>query len=101
MTSHIVYAAPNLKLLKNDRDQLNVIIRKATKMALGIPKHSSTGRLLGMAKHNVVEELIEAHLFNQRVRLSQTSAGHRVFANVGLARGRPEGNGAVTQVMGA
>lgn len=83
LTSRIVYAAPYLKLLKKDRDQLNVIIRKATKMALGIPKHSSTDKLLGMAKHNVVEELIEAHLSNQRVRLSQTSAGRRVLAKLG------------------
>ncbi|KAG0421175.1 hypothetical protein HPB47_002938 [Ixodes persulcatus] len=52
VTSRIVYAAPYLKLLKKDRDQLNVIIRKATKMALGLPKHSSTDKLHGMAKHN-------------------------------------------------
>ncbi|KAG0410297.1 hypothetical protein HPB47_012593 [Ixodes persulcatus] len=84
VTSRIVYAAPYLKLLKKDRDQLNVIIRKATKMALGMPRHSSTNKLLGMAKHNVVEELIKAHLSNQRVRLSQTSAGGRVLARLGL-----------------
>ncbi|KAG0421442.1 hypothetical protein HPB47_002668 [Ixodes persulcatus] len=72
-----------LKLLKKDRDQLNAIIRKETKMSLGMPKHSSTDKLLGMAKHNVVEELIEAHLSNQRVRLSQTSAGRRVLAKLG------------------
>ncbi|KAG0445377.1 hypothetical protein HPB47_016084, partial [Ixodes persulcatus] len=83
VTSRIVYAAPYLKLLKIDWDQLNVIIRKATKMALGMPRHSSTNKLLGMAKHNVVEELIEAHLSNQRVRLSQTSAGRRVLARLG------------------
>ncbi|KAG0445368.1 hypothetical protein HPB47_016230 [Ixodes persulcatus] len=81
--SRIVYAAPYLKLLKKDRDQLNVTIRKATKIALGVPKHSSTDKLLGMAKHNVVEELIEAHLSNQRVRLSQTSAGRRVLDKLG------------------
>ncbi|KAG0443348.1 hypothetical protein HPB47_015012 [Ixodes persulcatus] len=83
VTSRIVYAAPHFKLLKKDRDQLNVTIRKETKMALGVPKHSSTDKLLGMAKHNVVEELIEAHVSNQRVWLSQTSAGRRVLAKLG------------------
>ncbi|XP_070383735.1 uncharacterized protein [Dermacentor albipictus] len=69
MTSHIVYVVPYLKLLKKYSYQLNVI-RKATKMELDIPKHSSTDKLLGMVKHNIVEELIEAHLSNQRVLLN-------------------------------
>ncbi|KAG0434858.1 hypothetical protein HPB47_018830 [Ixodes persulcatus] len=42
VTSRIVYAAPHFKLLNKDGDQLNVNIRKATKMALGMLKHSST-----------------------------------------------------------
>lgn len=83
VTSRIVYAAPYLQLLKRDRDHLNTIIRKATKMALGIPCHSSTEKLLGMAKHNTVEELVEAHLSNQRVRLSQTAAGRLVLTKLG------------------
>lgn len=81
--SRIVYSAPYLQLLKKDIDQLDAIVRKATKLALGIPVHSSTDNLLGMAKHNTVRELTEAHLSNQRIRLSQTPAGRAVLAKIG------------------
>lgn len=81
--SRIVYSAPYLQLLKNEQEQLDVIIRKATKLALGIPICSSTEKILKMAKHNTVGELAEAHLSNQRVRLSQTKAGRAVLAKIG------------------
>ncbi|KAL1427756.1 hypothetical protein MTO96_003103 [Rhipicephalus appendiculatus] len=83
VVSRVTYSAPYLKLTKANRDTLNAMLRKATKQALGVPIYSSTQRLLDMGAHNTVEELIEAHLSNQRIRLSHTEHGRAVLRKIG------------------
>ncbi|KAL1484880.1 hypothetical protein MTO96_049930 [Rhipicephalus appendiculatus] len=83
VVSRVTYSAPYLKLTKANRDTLNTMLRKATKQALGVPIYSSTQRLLDMGSHNTVEELIEAHLSNQRIRLSHTEHGRAVLRKIG------------------
>ncbi|KAH9364961.1 hypothetical protein HPB48_012961 [Haemaphysalis longicornis] len=48
-----------------------------------MPVHSSSENVLGMAKHNTVRKITEAHLSNQRIRLSQTPAGRAVQGKIG------------------
>lgn len=50
VVSRITYSAPYLQLTKADRETLNTTIRKAVKLAVGLPVHSSTQKLLGMGK---------------------------------------------------
>ncbi|KAL3247584.1 hypothetical protein MRX96_057010 [Rhipicephalus microplus] len=69
--------------MKAIRDTLNTMLRKATKQALDVPIYSSTLRLLDMGAHKTVEDLIEAHLSNQRIRLSQTEHGRAVLRKIG------------------
>ncbi|KAL3244935.1 hypothetical protein MRX96_047094 [Rhipicephalus microplus] len=59
------------------------MLRKATKQALGVPIYSSTLRLLDMGAHDTMEELIEAHLYNQRIQLSHTEHGRAVLHKIG------------------
>ncbi|KAK8774648.1 hypothetical protein V5799_010818 [Amblyomma americanum] len=59
------------------------MLRKVTKQALGMPIYSSTQRLLDMGAHNTVQELVEAHLSNQRIRLSHTEHGRTVLRKIG------------------
>ncbi|KAL3189522.1 hypothetical protein MRX96_002826 [Rhipicephalus microplus] len=59
------------------------MLRKATKQALGVLIYSSTLRLLDMAAHNMMEELIESHLSNQRIRLSHREHGRTVLGKMG------------------
>ncbi|KAH7977107.1 hypothetical protein HPB51_027035 [Rhipicephalus microplus] len=80
VVSRVTYCAPYLQLT---RDTLNTVLREATKQALGVPKYSSTLILLDMGAHKTVEELIEAHLSNQRIRLSQTEHGRAVLRKIG------------------
>lgn len=80
--SRVTYAAPYMVLSKRDTDKLNVIIRKATKQALGLPVSTSTDKLLSMGMHNTVAELIEGHLSNQKARLAQTSTGQKVLQQI-------------------
>lgn len=81
--SRITYSAPYLQMTGAQREALNVLIRKAMKQALGLPIYSSTKCLYEMGVHNTVDELVEAHLSSQRIRLSQTEHGRRVLQKLG------------------
>ncbi|XP_077548051.1 uncharacterized protein LOC144160739 [Haemaphysalis longicornis] len=87
-TSRITYSAPYLNLNKTQKNTLDTIIRKATKQALGLPIYSSTQRLQAMGAHNTLDELIEAHLSNKRLRLSQTNHGRAVLDKIGWRKER-------------
>ncbi|XP_077553585.1 uncharacterized protein LOC144168488 [Haemaphysalis longicornis] len=65
-----------------DRKALDTAMRKATKIAMGLPMYSSTKRLMDMATLNTTDELIEAHLSNQRVHLSRTEHGRIVLHKI-------------------
>lgn len=84
VVSRIVYAAPYLRLKKFDIKNLDVIIRTAYKKALGLPLTTSTDRLLRLGVHNTVDELIEAHLTAQVVRLSTTLTGRQVLNDLNI-----------------
>ncbi|KAL3243078.1 hypothetical protein MRX96_020751 [Rhipicephalus microplus] len=51
------------------------MFRKAAKQALGVLIYSFTLSLLDMGTHSTVEELIEAHRSNQRIRLRHIERG--------------------------
>lgn len=80
--SRITYMAPYVVLNKAEEEQLDVIIRKAYKQALGIPMSASTDRLLKLGLHNTASELIEGHLSSQKLRLELTPAGKKLLAEL-------------------
>lgn len=80
--SRIIYVAPYVTLTKTEEEQLNVIIRKAYKQALGIPTSASTARLLKLGIHNTASELIEGHLSSQKLRLELTLAGRKLLTKL-------------------
>ncbi|XP_037574531.1 uncharacterized protein LOC119456785 [Dermacentor silvarum] len=88
ITSKITYSAPYLHLDKTQKNTIDTIIRKAIEQALGLPIYSSTQCLQAMGAHNTVDELIKAHLSNQRLRLSQTNHGHAVLDKIGWRKER-------------
>lgn len=67
--SRITYGTPYLNLKTAEKQKLNLLIWKATKLALGLPPNASTNRLLQMGVHNIWEELAKAHLISQVERL--------------------------------
>ncbi|XP_070388787.1 uncharacterized protein [Dermacentor albipictus] len=81
--SRITYGTPYLNLKTAEKQKLNLLIRKATKLALGLPTTASTDRLLRMGVHNSWEELAEAHLINQIKRLKLTTTGRAVLRRTG------------------
>lgn len=62
---------------------MDTVIRKAVKQAIGVPISASTDKLLQMALHNTVDELVEGHLSSQKQRLSHTKAGRRILGRIG------------------
>lgn len=81
--SHITYGTPYLSLKTAEKQKLNLLIRKATKLALGLPPNASTDRLLRMGVHNTWEELAEAHLISQVERLKLSPPGRAVLQCTG------------------
>ncbi|XP_077564339.1 uncharacterized protein LOC144179776 [Haemaphysalis longicornis] len=59
IVSRITYSAPYLQLTKADREALYTVLRKVTKLTVGVPVHSSTQKLLGLGRHNTVDEMVE------------------------------------------
>ncbi|KAH7944741.1 hypothetical protein HPB51_028542 [Rhipicephalus microplus] len=83
VVSRVTCCAPYLQLTKANRDTLNTMLRKGTKQALGVPINLSTLSILDMGAHNPAEDLIKAHLSNQRTRLSHTEHGRAFLRKIG------------------
>lgn len=86
--SRICYSTPFLNIKKAERNKLDVIIRKCTKRALGLPISTSTEALEGMGVHNTWQELAEATRTAQLERLSLSETGQQILNWVGLQANR-------------
>ncbi|CAN7984904.1 unnamed protein product [Ixodes hexagonus] len=82
ITSRITYSAPYLNLNQGEKNRINILIRKAFKIALGLPLYAATDKLLAMGVHNTFQELIQAHLASQQERLALTPTGRTVLQNL-------------------
>lgn len=80
----LAYTCPYLYLRKSDLKILNTMIRTVYKTALGIPKGTSSLRLLDLGVHNTIEEIIEAHKAAQLWRLSCSAQGHKILEAMNL-----------------
>ncbi|XP_077547628.1 uncharacterized protein LOC144159832 [Haemaphysalis longicornis] len=83
VVSRVTYSATYLRLMKADREALVTAMRKATKIAMGLPMYSSMKRLMEMGILNTTDELIEAHLSNQRRHALLTMAQRPMVIIVG------------------
>ncbi|XP_077553496.1 uncharacterized protein LOC144168368 [Haemaphysalis longicornis] len=79
ITSRMTYGTPYLALKRAEIKKMDIMIRKATKAALGVPFMASTDKLLKLGVHNTWEEMAEAHKASQLERLKLTSTGRAVL----------------------
>ncbi|XP_077532448.1 uncharacterized protein LOC144144812 [Haemaphysalis longicornis] len=79
ITSRMTYGTPYLALKSAEIKKMDIMIRKATKTALGVPFMASTDKLLKLGVHNTWEEMAEAHKASQLERLKLTSTGRAVL----------------------
>ncbi|KAH6934399.1 hypothetical protein HPB50_024129 [Hyalomma asiaticum] len=87
--SRITYSTPYLRLTRAESERLETSLRKADKMALGLPLFTATHKLMALGITNTVSELIEATLTAQYERLSLTHAGRAILQQVGISRMTP------------
>ncbi|KAH7934038.1 hypothetical protein HPB49_020747 [Dermacentor silvarum] len=80
--SRIAYAASCLPLTPKEKDQLDVLLRKAHKQALGLPPGIATIKLEALGAHNTVREIVGAHLTSQRERLVLTPTVKKLLARL-------------------
>ncbi|KAH6932486.1 hypothetical protein HPB50_006300 [Hyalomma asiaticum] len=80
--SRFSYHRPFHRLRQGQRDRVDTLIRKAIKVALGVP-HYTTQRLLSLGGHNTLSEVLEAQWISQRQRLFLTPMGRQVLTSLG------------------
>ncbi|KAH8008613.1 hypothetical protein HPB51_000108 [Rhipicephalus microplus] len=83
VVSRLTYGLPYTRLLKSERDKIDVLIRRSYKTALGLPPNTSTDRLLRLGVHNTLDELIEAHRSAQVQRLYRSPTGRHILSSIG------------------
>ncbi|KAH6938888.1 hypothetical protein HPB50_014585 [Hyalomma asiaticum] len=59
--------------------QVDRLTRTAYKTALHLPNSTPTSKLLQLEVHNMIDELVEAHLIRQYSRLSQSETGRQLL----------------------
>lgn len=81
--SRLTYHLPFQRLTQAQQLRVDALIRKATKLAHGLPHYTSTYRLLNLGTHNTLGELLEAHWVSHRQRLLLTRTGRYLLARLG------------------
>lgn len=81
--SRLTYGTPYLSLKNAEKQKLNILIRKAYKLILGLPTTTSTDKLLKLGIHNTWEELVEAQQASQMNRLQLTPTGRALLTRLG------------------
>lgn len=84
MVSRILYGVPYQTPLEQEKEQLEAILRKAYKCALGLPVSTSTEKFLKLGINNTVQEHIEAHLIAQKTRLMLSATGRNTLRLLGM-----------------
>lgn len=81
---HTAYVAAFHNWHRSEKNKIDVLIRRAYKIALGLPETTSTTRLLQLGVHNTMDEIAEAQRTAQLERLSTTKAGRWILEGFGI-----------------
>lgn len=83
--SRVLYALPYLKLTKTQNNKLEIAIRKCLRTELGVPMYAPNYLLDDTALHNTLEEKVAAHIAAQQHRLTTSTQGRTILADIGFA----------------
>ncbi|KAG0435542.1 hypothetical protein HPB47_018424 [Ixodes persulcatus] len=89
---HVTYVAAFHDWYKAEKTKLDIIIRGAYKLALGLPNSTSTELLLQLELHNTLDELIEAQRRSHLERLTLTETGRHILTKLGITYHRQHGD---------
>lgn len=81
--SRMLYSLPYFHLIKTEREAIEACLRVAYKTALQIPRSAPTDILLAMGISNTFDELMEAQLVAQKVRLAKSRTGQVILRRLG------------------
>lgn len=82
--SHIAYVTALHKWYTAQSNNINALIRKVYKLALGVPEYASTELLLELGVHNALEEIAEAQRVSQLERMSATKMDRNILVKLGI-----------------
>ncbi|KAG0441241.1 hypothetical protein HPB47_016003, partial [Ixodes persulcatus] len=83
LISRLRYHLPYTKVTQRQQMKLDALIRKGTKLAIGLPITTSTHRLLNMGYHNTVDELVVIRKRLQKIRLLLAPQGRHILTQLG------------------
>ncbi|KAM7309707.1 hypothetical protein ISCGN_006700 [Ixodes scapularis] len=82
--TRLTYHLPYHNLTQTEHTRMSVLLRKAQKLALGLPVRTATVCLERLGVTNTLEELMEAHRAAQLTRLRCTAQGRALLATLGF-----------------
>ncbi|KAM7302997.1 hypothetical protein ISCGN_018505 [Ixodes scapularis] len=82
--TRLLYHLPYHNLTQTEHKRMSTLLRKAQKLALGLPVRTATVCLERLGVTNTLEELIQAHEVAQLTRLRSTAQGQSLLATLGF-----------------
>ncbi|KAG0428426.1 hypothetical protein HPB47_024586 [Ixodes persulcatus] len=82
--TRLLYHLPYHNLTQTEHKRMSTLLRKAQKLALGLPVRTATVCLERLGVTNTLEELTEAHEAAQLTRLRSTAQGQSLLATLGF-----------------
>ncbi|KAG0445361.1 hypothetical protein HPB47_016280 [Ixodes persulcatus] len=83
--SRLLYTLPYLTTTCTQIKKLEASLRKLYRLALGVPRHASSERLLNTGTFNTITEPIQMHKDGQILRLSTSNQGRTILQTLDIS----------------
>ncbi|CAN7991371.1 unnamed protein product, partial [Ixodes hexagonus] len=85
----IMYHLPYVSLTKTQRAKLETALRKATRLALGVPRYAANQRVEATGIFNSLNDRVDMHKLGQEQRLKTSTQGRKILQNLGYNVANP------------
>ncbi|CAN7982616.1 unnamed protein product [Ixodes hexagonus] len=81
--SRVMYHLRYVSLTKTQRAKLETALRKATRLALGVPRYAANQRVEATGIFNSLNDRVDMHKLGQEQRLKSSTQGRKILQNLG------------------
>lgn len=80
--SRVMYHLPYISLTKTQQKKLETTLRKASKLALGVPRFTATYKIKDAGLFNSLDDRVDMHKLGQKQRLETSLQGRRILTKL-------------------
>lgn len=80
--SRVMYHLPYISLTKTQQKKLETTLRKASKLALGVPRFTATYKIKDAGLFNSLDDRVDIHKLGQKQRLETSLQGRRILTKL-------------------